>query len=425
MSYSGLVTKIKLRPHPNADKLALGQCGAYQVVVGKDTPDEALGVFFCVDGQLDPEFCKVHDLITRKDELGNRAGGYFSENRKVRCQKLRGEKSEGFWMPISCLEYTGVDISTLREGEPITAVNGHEICRKYFTPATIRAMGNKATKQRKECLCFAKHFDTEQFKREADRIPAGARLIITEKLHGTSARVSHAWDTVQVQLPWYKRWINRIYPFFATEKSEWAWLNGTRNTVLEHKSDPLTGYYGSDPFRIKITDPLRGLLHKGEVIYGEIVGYTESGAGIMGGMGIKDKELIKLYGKEVRFSYGNEPPNCSFYVYRITMTNVDGVAVDLCWEQVKIRCAQLGLKHVPEMVKMLVHDDGVQRLRELLDNYIEGPSLLDSRHFREGVCVRWESYPTCKILKHKSFTFLNAEDEQKSADSFVDTEETA
>ena len=55
MSYSGLVTRIKVRPHPNADKLAIGQCGPYQVVISKDTPDMTMGVFFAVDGQKSDE----------------------------------------------------------------------------------------------------------------------------------------------------------------------------------------------------------------------------------------------------------------------------------------------------------------------------------------------------------------------------------
>lgn len=422
MSYTGVVTRIKVREHPKADKLALGQFGAYQVVVGKETPDLTLGVFFAVDGQLSEEFCKVHDLITRKDEQGNRVGGYFAENRKVRCQKLRGERSEGFWMPIECLAFTGIDLASLKEGDPIDTVNGHEICRKYLTPATLRAISNKSMKQRKQCLCFAKHFETGQFKREADQIPDRCYLTVTEKLHGTSHRVGYVFDRQPVELPFWKRWLNKIYPMFAAETSGYVWINGTRNTVIEQRKDPSTDWYGPDPFRMKATDPLKGLLHKGEVLYGELVGFTESGAGIMGAMAVKDKELQNKYGPKVEFSYGNEPKQCTFYIYRITMVNEDGVAVDLSWDQVKERCKQLGLKHVPELYAVEYFGD-LAGLRTKLDEMLEGPSTLDAKHFREGVCVRWEAYPTCKVLKHKSFTFLRAEDEQKTDDAFVDKEE--
>lgn len=422
MSYSGMVTRIKVRPHPNAGNLSVGQCGAYQLVVGKDTPDLAMGVFFPTDGQLGEEFCKQHDLVARKDTAGNKAGGYFSDNRRVRCQKFRGEKSEGFWMPLSCLAFTGVDLGTIKDGDPITVIGGIEICRKYYTPATLRAIGNRAVKIKKDNPCFARHLETEQFKREAHRIPDGARLIITEKVHGTSHRVGFVFDRREVALPWYKRLANWFSPIFPSSIEEYVWLNGTRNVVIEKKPDSAEGYYGSDPFRIKLTDPLRGLLHKGEILYGEMVGYTDSGAGIMGSMPVTDKEMQKVYGKTMQFSYGNEPGKCSFLVYRITMGNNDGVAVDLSWEQVEKRCEQLGLKTVPFLVTV---DYGPEKkaIKEYLDSFIEGPSTLDPKHIREGICIRWEAYPRCGILKHKSFTFLGVEDAQKADDAFVDKEE--
>jgi hypothetical protein len=423
MSYSGFVTRIKIRPHPNADKLAIGQCGAFQVVVAKNTPDLSLGVFFAVDGQLSEQFCKEHDLIARKDEQGNKAGGYFSDSRKIRCQKLRGEKSEGLWMPLECLKFTKGDLTVLKEGDPITVVNGIEICRKYNTPATLKAMINKTIKQRKENKCFAKHFETEHFKRESYKIPKGATLYITAKIHGTSQRIGNVLDITEIQLPWYKRFLNKIFPIFETTKSEYVWLNGTRNTILEKKEDPLSGYYGPDPFRFKITNPLKSLLHKNEMIYGEIAGYTESGTLIMGSVPVKDKDLQKIYGSTMKFTYGNEPNNCSFYVYRITMVNEDGVAVDLFDTAMRKRCEQLGINPVPYICDPFVYDGDLESLKIKLNSLLEKQSIIDQKHIEEGICIRWESYPTCKILKLKSFGFLGIEDEQKSDVSFVDKEE--
>lgn len=434
MSYSGMVTKIKVRPHPNADKLAIAQCGPYQVIVSKDTPDLSLGIFFAVDGQLSEEFAKQHDLISRKEiqqdpndpskTIEVRMGGYFSENRKVRCQKLRGEKSEGFWMPISCLEYTGVDISSLKDGDEITSVNGKLICQKYFTPATLKAIGNRNTKPVKQNKYFAKHFETGQFKREAKCIPTGAILYVTAKLHGTSARFGYVKDSVDIPLNFVKRMLNKIYPFFQTTTEEYKYYNGSRNVVLE-KNNGADGYYGNDGFRFKITDPLKGLLNKGEVIYGEIVGFTSGGSPIMGSLPVKDKEQQKIFGKTMTFSYGMESPNCDFYVYRITNVNEDGIAVDLSHQQIAKRCEQLGIKMVPIMLPPFVYDGDIGKLKEKLDVLLEKPSIVDPRHVEEGVCVRWDEYPNCRILKHKSFTFLGLEDEQKSKDDYVDQEEAA
>jgi len=435
MSYSGLVTRIKVRPHPNADKLAIGQCGPYQVIISKDVPDLSLGVFFAVDGQLSEQFCKAHDLVSRKETQPDpndptktievKAGGYFGSNRKVRCQKLRGEKSEGFWMPISCLLFTGLDPAIHKEGDEITSVNGIEICRKYFTPATLRAIGNRNVKAVKQNKYFAKHLETGQFKREGKVIPSGAVLYVTAKLHGTSHRIANVLDTEEIPLGFFKRIINKIYPIFKpATKTGYRFLNGSRNVVLE-KNNGQDGYYGNDGFRFKVSDPLMGLLHKGEIIYGEIVGYTVSGTPIMGSLPVKDKDQQKLFGKTMEFSYGMEKGNCDFYVYRITMVNDDGLAVDLSYPQMCKRCEQLGIKPVPLMMEPFTYDGNLIALTAKLTEYLEKPSILDSRHVEEGMCIRWDSYPICNILKYKSFTFLGLEDEQKSKDDYIDQEEAA
>ena len=61
----------------------------------------------------------------------------------------------------------------------------------------------------------------------------------------------------------------------------------------------------------------------------------------------------KQYGKETVFSYGCEPGKNDIYVYRMTMTNEDGFAVELPWEQVQIECEKLGVKCVPTFEKFV------------------------------------------------------------------------
>ena len=459
MSYSGLVTRIITREHPNADKLAIGQCGAYQVVVGKDTIAGTLGVFFAVDGQLSEPFCKAHDLISRVEikvdptdsakTIEVKMGGYFSDNRKVRCQKLRGEKSEGFWMPLTCLAFTGVDLSSFKEGDAVESANGVEICKKHYTPATLRRIGNQSTIARTPSKYFLKHFDTGQFKREGFTIPKGVILDITAKLHGTSARFSHALNEVPSKMSLHKRMYNaalslahklplvgqkikqRLQPI-QDMHLEYQYLNGTRNVVLENKgvnpSNPANGttYYGNEGFRFRATDPLKDLLYKGETLYGELVGFTGNGdTPIMGAVPVKDKEQQKVFGKSMTFSYGCNVGACEFYIYRITMLNVDGFAIDLSPDAMRARCVQLKLKVVPRMCDPFVYDGDLGALKIKLDALLEKPSILDSRHVEEGVCIRWEGAGICKILKHKSFTFLGFEDAQKSDDNFVDTEEVS
>ena len=184
MSYTAFISPVKTRPHPNADNLQLGLIKGNQVVIGKNIIDGQLMVYFPSDGQLSKEFCDEHDLIARFDPVTrkNINGGYFSDNRRVKTQKFRGEKSDGFAMPLDCLEFTGVDISTLVDGFEFDTINGIQICQKYYTPAT-RAQANNIPAKKKNVM-FAEHVDTEQLDRNLDLIPEPSHIIITGKAHG-------------------------------------------------------------------------------------------------------------------------------------------------------------------------------------------------------------------------------------------------
>jgi hypothetical protein len=189
MSYKAKVCHISTRPHPNADRVQLGVASGYQVVVGLETESGQLGVYFPCDGQLSHEMCMANNLYRKDPKTGESMGGYFEENRRVRAQPFRGQKSEGFWVPLTYLRWTGVDLSTLEAGDEFDALNGKEVCRKYVSEATKRAM-ERAQKQgqkkkKKEIPMFKKHFDTPKLRYTASAIPKGAVLHITEKLHGT------------------------------------------------------------------------------------------------------------------------------------------------------------------------------------------------------------------------------------------------
>lgn len=89
-------------------------------------------VFFPSDGQLSEEYANDNKLVRVKDENGNNVGGYMDPNkRNVTAIRLRGEKSEGLILPIDTLsKYT--DINKLKDGDQITVLRGHEICKSIF-----------------------------------------------------------------------------------------------------------------------------------------------------------------------------------------------------------------------------------------------------------------------------------------------------
>lgn len=425
MSYQAIVCKIKTRPHPSADKIKLGTCLGNQVVIGIDTEEDSIGVFFPTDGQLSEEFCKEHDLIAYTDtETGEKKGGFFDQRRRVRAQKFRQEKSDGYWCPISMFSFTGYDITKLKEGDVFVELNNIPICNKYITKATRNATGEKQKKStRRETPMFPAHFDTEQFRYYADKIKPGSILSITLKLHGSSFRLCHTLD--DIELKWYEKLWNKTFSNKIPDQ-KWNYLNGSRNVILERGNG--VGWYGTEEFRYEAVKQLIGNLHKGEIIYGEIVGWVNEQMPIMHSVKtsvLKDKEFTKKYGEEMYFKYGCPQGTRKIYIYRIAYATVDGHIIDLPWNAVKQRCAELGAEPVLEIVSPFVYDGNVEKLRELVESHTEGEDLIDASHIREGCCVRVENGLDLSVYKSKSHTFLVLEGVIKDKDDYVDTEESS
>ena len=408
--YTAVVTRITVRPHPNADKLALGttMVGGFQVIVGKDTEDGTLGVFFPSDGQLSHDFCVANNLY--------KPAGMFEQNRRVKTIRLRGEQSEGFWCQLSYLEmYTKLPVDILPEGTELTEVYTFPLCNKYETPATVRARENREKQPRKSnrqrdlvARAMPQHFDTTQFRFVGEQMARmeGARYIVTEKLHGTSGRVGRVW--VEQDRKWWQKWLQwlrvKTYPDYVLKT-----VHGTRRVILGSDQDQQAGFYGSHDFRARATEHLVAVLPHNTCVYFEIVGWVGPATSIM-----------PPYGKPPQhFSYGTQPGECELYVYRIT-TNMPGMdPVEWTWEQVEEWCKLNTVKAVPVLYTGRVGPDFTQTV----EAYTEGTSVLDERHIREGVVVRVEGEDRTLWAKNKSFVFREAEDKAKTDTEYVDMEE--
>ena len=429
--HSGFITTLKdIRPHPNADKLMLATCFINTVCVAKDKFAEGeIGVYFPVDLQLSMEFCEQNKLLAVYENGVNISGGYMDPaKRNVKAIRLRGEKSDGLFLPLSCLAYTGVNLDSLNIGDPITTVNGHEICRKYIPTrhskgnATVAGGAGKRVKRRAKhsiAPTFFEHKDTEQLAYNLQAFRPGDLIEITRKLHGTSARTSH---TKVFQGMKRTMW-DKLFCREGTPIYDWGYVSGTRRTVLDTFDG---GFYGSNEFRKPYHDFFEGKLLKGETVYYEIVGFTHTGDSIMGtcdNKKLKDKEFVKKYGPKTVFSYGcdpkgaNDKPQSDIYVYRMTMTNEDGEVVEYTPDQMRHRCMYMGVKTVPLHWYGFIPDEEVftgtsceytdpgQFVLAKAEEFYDGEEPIDPTHIREGVVVRVINRPTFTAYKHKNFQF--------------------
>lgn len=432
--HCGYIVKInELNKHSNADRLQIATIFGASVIVGLDVKIGNIGVYFPIDLQLSQEYCEINNLVRKLDENGKNIGGYLEpDKRNIRAMKLRGEKSEGLFMPLESLKYTGE--TKFEVGEKIEMLNGHEICRKYIPrgkkPAAAGKQGNKTRKHTVPIApLFAEHADTEQLVYNMDAFKPGDQIEITLKMHGTSGRTGYL-----PKLQGYKRTLlDKIFHRQGTPIYDWGYVTGTRRVVLNDFEDG--GFYGSNAFREPHAKFFEGKLWKGETVYYEIVGFTTDGNPIMASVPnskISDKKFIKQYGPTTVFSYGCNPkplpamidantskvvqeavPQSDFYVYRMTMTNEDGDVVEYTPDFMRYRCEQMGAKYVPVLWKdyalprgVIEYDwDAGEYVKHIAEKYYDGPDPIGKTHVREGVVIRIVNRPKFCAYKHKNFSF--------------------
>lgn len=412
---------------PGADRVHLGIVLGERVVISKEWGVGKKGVLFPVDVQLSEQFCFENNL-NRKKQLNKdeTKAGFFEQSRRVRTQPFLKVRSEGFFVDLSCFDYTGEDVSSLAVGTTFDELGKYKICQKYINEATKTAKGNANVKQAKANYApfFEKHVDSDQFKHYAGNIVKGSLLSFHHKVHGTSARM--AYTLVNVDLPKWKQHVNKWVKLFPEQK--WEYVVGTRNVVL--KTVDKEGFHGSESFRWDVMDSIKPWLEKGMTVYGEIAGYA-NGKSIMpkhSVTSLKDAAFVDKYGSEVTYKYGCKDHEHRFHIYRITQL-INGVNVDMTQKQMEKWCNDRGILTTLEVHPQVVYDGDVEALRKLVDELTERPDVLtedyiDPSHVCEGIILRADyDGVTPKFYKSKSFVFKVMEG--LVASDVVDTEDAS
>lgn len=452
--HTGYIVEVKdLRPHNNADKLQLATFFGETVIVGLDTKIGDIGIYFPCDLQLSEEYCDVNDLCRKRADGTNGKGYLERDKRNIKAISLRGEKSYGLYAPLTSLEPFG-DITQLRVGDTIDVFNGHEICKKYI-PRSNRCRGShsEGNKTRKHKVpvapLFMEHVDTEQLAYNLSAFHPGDEIEITLKMHGTSQRTAY----LPILQGYRRTLLDRIFKREGTPIYDWGYVSGTRRTVLENYEG---GFYGSNVFREQHSKFFEGKLWKGETVYYEVVGFTDTGAPIMAECSNKklnDPDFVKQYGDTTVFSYGCSPtglqsaydgldneivrfstlPQSDIYAYRMTLTTEDGDIVEYTPDFMRYRCEQMGLKTVPVFEKFYIPNEeelntlGVsagEYVKEIVNRYLNTePDPIGKTHIKEGVVVRIINRPKFTAYKDKVFEFKVIESLIKSDASAPDIEE--
>jgi RNA ligase-like protein len=376
---------------PNSDRIVGVPMFGFQAITGKGIEVGELRVLFTAETQLSLEYASINNLHRHSDRnVDPDVVGYLEDTRRVKALRLRGNVSNALLMPLSSLAFTGVDISQLKAGDTFDSLNGIEICRKYqIHRPGMRGQAAKQTPkslQRVDERQFPKHFDTANFFRNADKIGPSDYVYVSQKLHGSSIRVGNV--QVKRKLSWLDKVARKLGVKVA--ETEYDYVYGSRNVVKDPENPFLKGEFYSTDIYSEVGKRLRGLIPKGYVVYGELVGWAGE-TPIQPG-----------------FTYGVPAGQAHLYVYRIVTINESGLARDLPWSQVKSFCLEAGLNHVPHIW------EGVGFTEEFAQVFLDSklaerwPAALPVDVVDEGVCVRMDGQIPL-VLKAKSPTFLELE----------------
>ena len=410
---------------PNCSNVKAAIIFGNSVIVSKDAQVGQWGMYFSPETQLSREFLSNNSLY-RKHEYGNNdetKTGFFEEHGRVKTMKFRGHKSEGFFIPIESLLFTGA-AHQVNAGDTFDTLNGIEICGKYVPKGSPVASGTKtreASVSLEESIVegqFRFHSDTDNLRRNAHKIQPTDIISITDKWHGTSVVIGKL--LVKRELSWLERILLRfgvplnesVYGLTYSSRKVIKAVNGVRKGGQDYYSGDIWG---------TVAKSVADRIPNGFTLYGEIVGFTEDGAAIQKG-----------------YSYGCTPGQHEFLIYRVTMTSADGLVIELTWAQLKEFASKYGFSTVPEIYYGRAYamfdngvpftDDSVEQwqsafVQSLSTSYVKDADCPYNPKGTpaEGIVLRIDHLQSADSFKLKNFRFLERESKELDKGE-VDTE---
>ena len=171
-NYCATVVRIQnLIPLDGGDNIFGTNIFGFQAIVGKHTKIGDIGIFFPVETQLSEDFCFKNSLYrhSEKNEI-KAAKGYIEDNRRVRAVKFRGHRSDGFFLSLYSLAYTGINLEELEVGDEFDEINGVQICEKFIVktkgPSQMPKQEDKF--KRFELKFMPEHFSTDNYFKHAN-----------------------------------------------------------------------------------------------------------------------------------------------------------------------------------------------------------------------------------------------------------------
>ena len=432
--------------NPEVTRLKVAHVDGFNILVGIDEQPGKF-VYFPTSCCINPQLLSYANLYKHTElNADTEKSGMFEDNGRVKAIKLKGQVSEGFLLPLQTLldfVVTSTNIKFESDDCPVGVEfdevehNGKSfwINKKYVVhqqQGGNSARDKKYEKRMKKLKKFNRvideqfrfHYDTVILRKEPNVIQPGDLIHISDKWHGTSAIFAYVLCKHPLNFKEkIAKWLT------GDEFNKYEYLYASRSVIKNANINKgvTPGFYGDggDVWQIAF-EQIKPFLIKGMTIYAEIVGWLPNG-----------KYVQKNY------DYGCVMPkpgdeytlgkNYKIMVYRITITNVDGVVHEFSAREVRQWCEDHGLTPVieryygyakdlyPDIVENQVpagenEPTWSERFMERLANdrrfYMELPSPdCNSKAPHEGLVIKKEDMRS-RAWKLKCFKFLNKEQEE-------------
>lgn len=339
-NYTCSVVEIdKIFPIENADRVQRCIVNGNDIIISKDVKVGDKMLYFCSGTKLNADYCKWNNLLTDKEQNNDKTKvGYISHKQfRVKAVKLRGIISDGILLPLDSLDVFHLDFKKqLSVGQEFTDIDNYSICEKYIVQTRNSRSENSIKKPKSAKFNrlienqFYFHNDTSNLRKNIHKLNPDDIIGIHYKKHGTSA----VFSNIQTLRPlnWFEKLLvklgvkidNKVYDIIYSSRS-----------VIKNKSINLNGndgFYKEDIWGV-VKNEIGHLIPKNWTIYGEILGYTQSGSYIQKG-----------------YDYGCSHGEHKFYVYKISIVNEDGKVIYLTDKQIQEWCDKVGLLYSDTLI---------------------------------------------------------------------------
>lgn len=329
-NYRAKIVQLKEpKKHSGADRLICWNIDFQQVITNLDYKEGDIVIYFPVECCVNKDLISFIDGFEDKTLNKNQENkGFFNKHGRVRAISLRKEKSQGFVLPISTVFAFLNKECKYEIGQDFDSFNDIVLCKKYVSFVKERNNNIKSNKKIVKKISrlvenqFRLHNDTENLRRNSEKISPEDFIGIHYKKHGTSFVVGNV--LVKKKLKWYEKALKQLKIDINT--TEYDYVYSSRKVVKnEFETQNVNGFYNEDIWGV-VKEELIGKILKGYTLYGEIIGFLPSGGAIQG-----------------EYDYGCQKGEHKTYIYRITITNVDGQVIELDDLQIKQYCEKFNL----------------------------------------------------------------------------------